>query len=712
MSKRALALLPILLLAMFVVSSAAQPASPPVTPPVARIAPHELVAHGDVRIDNYFWLREREDPAVLDHLRAENAYTEAMLAGSAALRDTLLAEMKGRVKKDDASVPYELDGWRYYQRFVEGGEYALWCRRAAGKGGAPDGEEQVMFDGNAMAQGQGYFSLRVAEVSPDARLAVFGIDTTGRRFYTLQVKDLVTGRVLDDVIPDVTGSATWALDNATLFYSKQDPKTLRSWQVWRHALGTPAAQDVLVYQEDDETFECDVERSKSDRYLMIESSQTLSSEWRLLEADNPTGQFRIFQPRERDLEYSLDHQGDRFVILTNVGARNFRLMECPLDRTGKDAWRDLVPARDGVLLEGFDVFTDWLLVVERYEGLTHLRVIPRDGGDGHTLAFADPTWSVGSEINPVMDTDVLRYAYTSPTTPRTVYAFDMRTHQETLLKRQEVLGGFDSANYEAEYLHVTARDGTPVPVSLVHRKGLPRDGKAPLLLYAYGSYGYSTDARFNGNVISLLDRGFVFAIAHVRGGQEMGRGWYEDGKLLKKMNTFTDFIDCGRGLVEQRYTSPDRLFAQGGSAGGLLMGAIVNLAPELWRGVVAQVPFVDVVTTMLDASIPLTTGEYDEWGNPNDKAYYDYMLSYSPYDHVVAADYPAMLVTTGLHDSQVQYWEPAKWVAKLRALKTDDNPLLLRINMDAGHGGRSGRFRALEETAVVYGFLLDLAPRR
>lgn len=708
MSKRALALLQILLLAMFVVPSAAQPASPP----VARIVPHELVAHGDKRIDNYYWLRERDDPAVLDYLKAENAYTEAMLAGSTALRDTLLAEMKGRVKKDDSSVPYELGGWRYYQRFVEGGEYPLWCRRAAGKDGAPDGDEQVMFDGNAMAQGQGYFSLRVAEVSPDARLAVFGVDTTGRRFYTLRVKDLVTGRVLEDVIPDVTGSATWALDNATLFYSKQDPKTLRSWQVWRHALGTPAAQDVLVYQEDDETFECDIERSKSDRYLMIESSQTLSTEWRLLEADNPTGTFRVFQPRERDLEYSLDHQGDRFVVLANLGARNFRLMECPLDRTGKEHWRDIVPARDGVLLEGFDVFTDWLLVVERYEGLTHLRVMPRNRGEGHTLAFADPTWSVGSEINPVMDTDVLRYAYTSPTTPRTVYAFDMRTHKETLLKRQEVLGGFDPANYEAEYLHVTARDGTPVPVSLVHRKGLARDGKAPLLLYGYGSYGASSDARFNGNVISLLDRGFTFAIAHIRGGQEMGRGWYEDGKLLKKMNTFTDFIDCGRGLVERGYTSPDRLFAQGGSAGGLLMGAVVNLAPDLWRGVVAQVPFVDVVTTMLDESIPLTTGEYDEWGNPNDKAYYDYMLSYSPYDHVVAGKYPAMLVTTGLHDSQVQYWEPTKWVAKLRALKTDDNPLLLRINMDAGHGGRSGRFRALEETAVVYGFLLELAPRR
>jgi oligopeptidase B len=396
-------------------------------------------------------------------------------------------------------------------------------------------------------------------------------------------------------------------------------------------------------------------------------------------------------------------------VHTNLDARNFRLMECPLDRTGEADWRDVVPHRDNVLLEGFDVFTDWLVLAERYDGLTHLRVIPLTGGPDHTLVFSDPTWSVSGEANPEMDTDTLRYRYTSLTTPSTVYAFDMRSRAQTLLKRQEVLGGFDPVNYEAEYLHVTARDGTQVPVSLVRRRGTPRDGSAPLLLYGYGSYGYSQDARFNSSALSLLDRGFTYAIAHVRGGQEMGRQWYEDGKLLKKMNTFTDFIDCGRALVDRRYTSPDGLFAMGGSAGGLLIGAVVNLAPELWRGVIAHVPFVDVVTTMLDDSIPLTTGEYDEWGNPNDKAYYDTMLSYSPYDQVRPMAYPAMLVTTGLHDSQVQYWEPAKWVAKLRARKTDDNPLLLRINMDAGHGGRSGRFRGLEETAQGWAFLLDLA---
>ena len=702
MTKRMSSWLPVLLLAT--VGTPASGQTP--TPPVPRIAPHEMTIHGHTRVDNYYWLRERENPEVIAYLEAENAYTEAMLAGSAALRDTLLNEMKGRIRQDDSTAPYELNGWWYSLRFVEGGEYPLWCRRQ----NSAEGPEVVMFDGNAMAVGHDYFSLGSVEVSPDTRLAVFGVDTVGRRFYTLQVKDLTTGRVLDDVIPDVTGNVTWALDNRTLFYTKQDPATLRSWQVWRHTLGTPVAGDVLVFQEDDDTFECEVSRSKSDRYLMIASSQTLSDEWRVLEADNPTGTFRVFQPRRRDLEYGIEHQGDRFLVRTNLGARNFRLMECPLDRTSEDQWRDVVPHRENVLLERFDVFSNWLVLAERTDGLTHLRVIPLAGGPDHTLAFADPTWSVGGEANPEMDTDTLRYRYTSLTTPSSVYAFDMRSHGQVLLKRQEVLGGFDPANYEAEYLHVTARDGTQVPVSLVYRKGTARDGSAPLLLYGYGSYGYSQDARFNSNALSLLDRGFVYAIAHIRGGQEMGRRWYEDGKLLKKMNTFTDFIDCGRALVDQRYTAPDRLFAMGGSAGGLLMGAVINLAPELWRGVIAQVPFVDVVTTMLDASIPLTTGEYDEWGNPNDKAYYDCMLAYSPYDQVAAKAYPALLVTTGLHDSQVQYWEPAKWVARLRALKTDDHPLLLRTNMDAGHGGRSGRFRGLEETALGFAFMLDLVP--
>ncbi len=621
------------------------------------------------------------------------------------LEDTLLAEMKGRIKEDESTAPYELNGYWYYTRYVEGGEYPLECRRQ----GSMDGVEEVMFDGNALAAGHRYFALRGLEVSPDTRLAVVGLDTVGRRFYTLQVKDLATGRLLDDAIPDVTPDVTWALDNRTLFYVKQDPETLRAWQVWRHELGTPASADKLVYQEDDDTFSVGVSRTKSDRYLLIESDQTLSSEYRILEADDPTGEFRVFQPRQRDLEYHVDHQGDRFLVRTNLFADNFRLMECPLDKTWLANWRELVPGRDDTLLEDVDVFRDWLVLTERYGGLSHLRVMPADGGPDHTLDFGEPTWAVWAAENPEMDTDVLRYGYTSLTTPRSTFAYDMRTRDKTLLKQQEVLGGFDPDAYQEEYLHIKARDGVEVPVSLVYRKGLKKDGSAPLLLYGYGSYGYSSSPWFRSSVLSLLDRGFVYAIAHVRGGQEMGRQWYEDGKLLHKKNTFTDFIDCARGLVDQGYTAPEHTFAMGGSAGGLLMGAVVNMAPDQWKGVVAHVPFVDVVTTMLDQSIPLTTGEFDEWGNPENKVYYDYMLSYSPYDNVEAKAYPAMLVTTGLHDSQVQYWEPAKWVAKLRAMKTDDNPLLLRINMDAGHGGQSGRFRSLQETAMSYAFMLDLA---
>ena len=548
MHKRAFPWLSILMLA----TAAAQAVAQAPAPPVARVIPFAMTIHGDTRVDNYYWLRERDNPEVLAYLQAENAYTEAMLAGSAALRDTLLSEMTARIKKDEASAPYALNGFHYYTRFVEGGEYALWCRRKIDPSGGPDEPEQVMFDGNVMSAGLGYFALRGVEISPDTRLAVFGVDDVGRRFYTLRVKDLTDGRVLDDVIPDVTGEVTWALDNRTLFYTRQDPETLRARQVWRHLLGTPVAKDVLVYQEDDDTFECSVMRSKSDRYLMIGSSQTLSDEWRVLEADNPTGSFRVFAPRRRGLEYSIDHQGDRFLVRTNLDARNFRLMACPLDRTGEADWRDVVPHRRDVLLEGFEVFTNWLVLSERYGGLTHLRVVSLAGAPDFTLTFSDPSWSVSADTKPGMDADVLRYQYTSLTTPPTVYAFNMRDHTQTMLKQQQVLGGFDPADYVADYLQIPARDGTLVPVSLVRRRTTALDGSAPLLLYGYGSYGYSQSARFNGNVPSLLDRGFVFAIAHVRGGQEMGRAWYEDGKLLKKMNTFTDFIDCGGHLVDRR----------------------------------------------------------------------------------------------------------------------------------------------------------------
>ncbi len=672
-------------------------------PPEAAIKPHELQSEWGTRTDNYYWLNQREDPEVLAYLNAENTYLDEMMAHTVTMQDSLLAEMKGRIKQDDSSAPYFLKGYFYYTRFEKGGEYSLHCRRK----GSMEAPEQVMFDGNAMGKNQGYFALRGVEVSPDTKLAVYGVDTVGRRFYDLHVRNLETGDDLADVIPQVTGNVTWALDNQTLFYSRQDPETLRSYQILRHELGTDAADDALVYQEDDDTFTCHINRTKSDRYLVIECEQTLSSESRILEADNPTGQFRVFQPRTRNLEYHIAHQGDRFLIRANLDAPNFRLLECPLDRTDFVAWHEVIAHRKDVLLEGFEVFSDWIALEERFGGLTHIRIRSNDQAMDKLIAFDDPTWAAWIGYNPQLDSRVLRYGYTSLTTPYTTYDLDIDTGQRTLVKQQEVLGGFDPTAYQSEYLMVPARDGVKVPVSLVYRQGFTLDGTHPLLLYGYGSYGISMNARFNSSVLSLLDRGFVYAIAHVRGGQEMGRQWYEDGKLLHKRNTFTDFIDCGQYLVDNKYTTKGKLFAMGGSAGGLLMGAVVNMDPDLWQGVVAHVPFVDVVTTMLDESIPLTTGEYDEWGNPHEKVYYDYMLSYSPYDNVTKQDYPAMLVTTGLHDSQVQYFEPAKWVAKLRKLKTDDHLLLMKINMEAGHGGASGRFRHLRETALSYAFMLD-----
>ena len=673
-------------------------------PPVADVRPTELTAFGETRVDDYFWLREREDPDVIAYLEAENAYTGAVMRPTEALQEKLFAEMKGRIKKDDSSAPYTWNGYRYYRRFVSGGEYALHCRQPVGSD-----TEQVMLDGNQLNPGDGYFSLRGVKVSPDAKLVIFGTDTEGRRFYDLQIKNLETGEMLPDRIDNVTGNVAWAMDNRTFFYSRQDPETLRSHQIWRHRLGTPADQDVLVYEEEDDTFSVSVHRSKSDRYLFITSHQTLSSEWRLLEADNPEGEFRVFQPRVRDLEYDVEHQGDRFIILTNDQARNFRLMTCDLRRTGREYWRQILGHREDVYLEDVEVFRHWLVVMERFDGLSHLRAIPQAQGEDHILGFHDPTWTVWLDVNMDMDTTRLRYGYESMTTPDSIFEYDLLTREQKLLKQTEVLGGFEPQNYVSEYLQVPARDGALVPVSLVYRQGFERNGQSPLLLYGYGSYGYSLDADFDSSLLSLLDRGFVYAIAHVRGGEEKGRAWYEDGKLLRKKNTFTDFIDCARYLVAEGYTSSEGLFAEGGSAGGLLMGAVLNMAPDLWRGVVAQVPFVDVVTTMQDADIPLTTGEYDEWGNPGEEEYYRYMLSYSPYDNVTAQEYPALLVTTGLHDSQVQYWEPAKWVAKMRALKKGDAPLLLKTNMEAGHGGASGRFRRLKETALSYAFMLDLA---
>ncbi len=572
-----------------------------------------------------------------------------------------------------------------------------------------EAREEVLIDENALAEGHGYFSMAGGKVSPDNRLIAYGVDAGGRLFYTIRVKDLATGKLLEDAIPDVTPNMAWANDSRTLFYTKQEPNTLRAYRVLRHRLGTRPADDPVVYEEKDETFNCRVARTKSDRYLMIASRHTLSTEYRFLEADKPEGTFTVIQARRPRLEYSADHLGDHFYIRTNLDARNFRLMKAPVASPGLESWREVIPHRADVFLEDFALFRDFLALEERRDGLIRLRIRPWSGAGEHEVDFGEPAYLASIGPNEEIDTDKLRFIYTSMTTPMSSFDYDMKSRAKTLVKREEVLGGFDPGNYVTERLHATAADGVKVPVSIVYRKGFRKDGSRPLLLYGYGSYGATMDASFDPARLSLLDRGFAYAIAHIRGGQELGRAWYEDGKLLKKRNTFTDFIACAEHLVREGYTRPDRLFAMGGSAGGLLIGAVINLRPDLFKGVVAAVPFVDVVTTMLDPSIPLTTAEYDEWGNPNDRPYFDYMLSYSPYDNVEAKAYPNILVTTSLQDSQVQYWEPAKWVAKLRATKTDANRLLLRTYKEGSHGGVSGRFRRYRETAFVYAFLLDLA---
>lgn len=671
------------------------------------IRPKLLVKHNHSRTDNYYWLNERDNLEVMKYLETENAHTDAMTAHIKDLENELFEEIKGRIKQDDSSVPYRLDDYFYHTRFEEGQEYPIYARRKE----SLEAHEEIMLDVNALAKGHGFFAVGAVSVSSGQDILAFAQDTVGRRIYEIRFKNLTTGEMLPDTIPDVTSNIAWAEDNGTLFYARQDPETLRWFQIFRHTLGTDPSQDVLVYQERDEEFSCFVFKTKSKRFLMIGSEQTLSSEYRYLEATNPTGEFTVFTPRERHHEYSVDHLDNEFYIRTNYEAENFRLMQTPVADTRKQTWSELIPHREDVFLSSFELFAGHLVVAERRDGLMQLRIMPWDGTGEHYLDFGEPTYWAGIGTNPEFGTATLRYDYTSLTTPRSVIDYDMNSRESTLMKREEVLGEFNREDYQSEWHWATAPDGVRVPISLVYRKGVARDGSNPLLLYGYGSYGLSMDATFGSARLSLLDRGFVYAIAHVRGGQEMGRRWYEAGKLLQKKNTFTDFIACAEHVVELGYTNESVLFAMGGSAGGLLMGAVTNMRPDLFKGVVAVVPFVDMVTTMLDDSIPLTTSEYDEWGNPNEKEYYDYMLSYSPYDNVAAKDYPNLLVMTGLHDSQVQYWEPAKWVAKLRDLKTDDNMILFKTNMEAGHGGASGRFRKLKETALQYAFMLDLAGR-
>lgn len=675
-----------------------------VKPPVAKTVPTRLAKHGHERIDPYYWLKERENPEVIEYLKAENQYTEAVMAHAEELYAKLFEEIKGRIKQTDISAPFKKGDYFYYQRFEEGKEYPIYCR----KKGNLDTTEEVMLDVNELAKGHSFFSVGGQEVSSGQDILAYAADNVGRRFHTIYFKNLQSGELHPDVIHQVTANLAWANDNRTLFYSKQDPLTLRSYQIYRHRLGTEPSEDQLVYEEKDETFSCRVFKTRSQKFIMIASRQTLATEYRYLDADQPQGNFKVFLPRERNHEYHLDHYRDSFYIRTNRAARNFRLMKTSLSKTEEKDWLELIPHREDVLLQDIEIFKDHLVVQERKDGLAQLRIRPWAGGEEHYLDFGEPAYRAYVAQNPEIDRHTLRYGYTSLTTPNSIYDYNMVSREKVLVKREEILGGFEPENYQTERLQALARDGVRVPLSIVYRKGMRKDGSHPLLLYGYGSYGASLDAAFNTPLLSLLDRGFVYAIAHVRGGQELGRQWYENGKLLRKKNTFTDFIDCAEFLVGENYTSPERLFAKGGSAGGLLMGAVVNMRPDLFRAVIANVPFVDVMSTMLDESIPLTTSEYDEWGNPNQKEYYDYILSYSPYDNVEAKDYPNLLVTTGLHDSQVQYWEPAKWVARLRSLKTDNHRLILKTNMEAGHGGASGRYRRYQEIAFEYAFLLDL----
>lgn len=677
-----------------------------VTAPVARKIPKKLEKHGDVRVDDYYWMKDRKNPEVIAYLEAENAYYNSLTAHTKTFQDSLFKEMKSRIKEDDESVPYKQNGYWYITRYETGKEYPIYSR----KRGTLDAEEEIMFNGNEMAREHDYFSIGGIAVSPDNQLAAFGVDTVSRRQYHIQIKNLATGEIYEDKIENTTGGSVWADDNKTLFYTKKDPITLRSDKIYKHRLGTSSDKDELVHHEKDNTFGTFVYKSKSKKYIIIGSYSTLTSEYRILRADNPDREPEIFSPRTRGLEYSISHYGDHFYVLTNKDdATNFKLMKVGEDVTSSAHWKEFIPHREDVLLEDIDIFKEYYVLSERENGLNKIKIVRWDGAESYYLPFESETYTAGVSRNPDFDTEILRYVYNSMTTPTSVIDFNMRTQEKEVKKEQEVLGGkFDKDNYGEKRIWATARDGVKVPMSIVYHKDTKLTADTPILQYAYGSYGATIDPYFSMVRLSLLDRGFVYALAHIRGGQYLGRPWYEDGKLLKKKNTFTDFVDCSEYLISEGYTSADHLYAAGGSAGGLLMGAVVNMAPELYNGVIAAVPFVDVITTMLDDSIPLTTGEYDEWGNPDDKEYYDYMKSYSPYDQVKAQAYPNMLVTTGLHDSQVQYFEPAKWVAKLREVKTDDHQLLFDINMDAGHGGASGRFEALKEVAKEYAFLLDL----
>ncbi len=677
-------------------------AQPEITPPVAPRIEHADTLHGDVRLDYYHWLRERDNPEVIAYLKAENEYTAAMMKHTEPLQKKLFEEMVARIKETDSSVPVKEDDYYYYTRTEEGKQYDIDAR----KKGSLDAPEEIILDENKLAEGYPFFSVENLQISPDHNLAAYAIDTSGREQYTIYIKDLSTGKLLPDVIKGVYYEIAWANDNKTFFYTRLD-EALRPDRLYRHTLGTPPEDDQLIYTEDDDRYWMDIGRTKSKKYILLDLESETTSEWRYLSADDPLGEFKIIHPREENLEYSIDHHGDNFLIVTNDEAKNFKLMSVPTKSPAKKNWREVLPHRKNVKLDGIEVFKDFLVAYEREHGLRQISIQKLPDGDWRRVSFPEEVYTFGTQDNPDYNSKLLRFAYTSMVTPKSIYDYNMATQERELLKQDEVLGGYDPDQYESIRIYATATDGTQIPMSLVYRKGLVLDGNNPVYLRGYGAYGISSEPRFRSYAISLLDRGFVYAIAHVRGGGEMGRYWYEDGRLLKKKNTFTDFIACAERLIEQKYTSTERLTAAGGSAGGLLIGAVLNMRPDLFGAMVADVPFVDLINTMADPTIPLTVIEYDEWGNPADPEYYRYMLSYSPYDGVEAKDYPALLVTAGLNDPRVQYWEPAKWTAKLRSLKTDDNLLILKTNMGAGHMGASGRYDYLKEIAFEYAFLLD-----
>ena len=673
------------------------------TPKAKKIA-KELTIHNHTRTDNYYWLNDREDQEVLDYLNAENNYTDDKLKHTTELQSELYEEIIGRLDKNEQSVPYLSDGYYYSQRYEEGKEYPIFGR----KKGSLTAKEEVLIDQNELAQDQTYCGIGKLGICSNNKILAYSVDFVSRRLYTIYFENLETGEILEDEIPNTSGGFAWALDGKTIFYTQKDEQTLRSNKVFKHVLGTDTREDIEIFCEEEDAFISSVYRSKSKDYIIIGSYSTISTEFRILKTDDPNGEFKLFEPRKRDHEYSIDHKSGKFFVVTNLdAAKNFKLMECDEENTTSGNWKEVMAHRDDVLIESIEIFNNFLVIDERKGGLTQFRVIDQINKSEHVIDMGEESYMAYMSTNVDFDTTLFRFGFTSLKTPSTIFDYNLESKKKDVKKVQAVIGGHNPEEYTTKRVEAKAEDGTMIPMSIVYKKGTELNGESPTLLYGYGSYGHVVDPSFSPARLSLLDRGFVFAIAHIRGGEDLGRHWYEDGKMLNKINTFTDFISCGEFLIEQNYTNSEKLCAMGGSAGGLLMGAIINLKPQIWKAAIAAVPFVDVVTTMLDDTIPLTTGEYDEWGNPNDEEYYKYILSYSPYDQIEAKDYPALLVTTGLHDSQVQYWEPAKWVAKLRELKTDNNNLLLKTNMETGHGGASGRYEYYKEVALDYAFLLD-----